>query len=363
MVVGAIAGDEQSRRQWVPRMAAAMAAFMVGALPWLWANAHSGFASLKPSSFPNGAITTLNTGFWGRLDIFGRLSLPIELDLRRLGSGTFLFGGSGAGVRHGLGVSVTAIVVVLIAVAIVFCALRGGRWLVMAASVVAFPFLFAAQPGTWFWLDGRYIVFLGPLLALTVVPGVEDLSARWAGSRHRARGANLATLIMGVVLVVSMVLASFALAGDNQTSVSALGSGWGNPNSPVDRAIATLQTAGIRDGFADYWVAYKVDLLSNQTLLLTPAKGDVDRQKDFDHLVATAPRQAWIFVPLSQTEAGFAQFSTTSTIEGPDGIPEKSFVDALAALKVPYRVVPAGILTAVVPARKVTVAQVQGAGA
>jgi hypothetical protein len=168
---------------------------------------------------------------------------------------------------------------------------------------------------------------------------------------------------MGVVLVVSMVLASFALAGDTQTSVTALGSGWGNPNSPVDRAIATLQTAGIRDGFADYWVAYKVDLLSNQTLLLTPAKGDVDRQKDFDHLVATAPRQAWIFVPLSQTEAGFAQFSTTSTIQGPDGIPEKSFVDALAALKVPYRVVPAGILTAVVPARKVTVAQVQGAGA
>jgi hypothetical protein len=160
-----------------------------------------------------------------------------------------------------------------------------------------------------------------------------------------------------------MVLASFALAGDNQTSVSALGSGWGNPNSPVDRAITTLHAAGVRDGFADYWVAYKVDLLSNQTLVLTPAKGDVDRQKDFDHLVAASRRQAWIFVPSSQTKAGFTQFSATSTIAGPDGIPEKSFVDALAALRVPYRIVPAGILTAVVPERKVTVAQVQGAGA
>jgi hypothetical protein len=365
MVVGAVVSDGQSWRWWVPRVAAAVAAFFVGALPWLWANAQSGFASLKPSSFPNSAITTLNTGFWGRLNIFGRLSLPIGLDLRRLGSGTFLFGGTGAGLRHALGAGVTVVVLVLTGAAVVFCALRGGRWLAMAATVLAFPFLFAGQPGTWFWSDGRYIVFLGPLLALNVAPGLEELTARLAGNRSNAvsRGANLATLTLGAALVMSMVLALFALAGDNQTSVSALASGWGNPNAPVDRAITTLQAAGVQDGFADYWVAYKLDFLSNQTLVVTPAKGDVDRQKDFDRQVAAAPQQAWIFVPPSQTEAGFTQFSATSTIAGPDGIPEQSFVNALRVLKVPYRVVPAGILTAVVPARKVTVGQVQAAGA
>ena len=365
ITVGAIAKSALPWRRWMLRLAGAAAIFCLGALPWLWANVNSGFASLKPSSFPNGAITPLNTGFGGRLSIFVRLSLPIELNLRRLGSGAFLFGGAGTGTRHALGLCITVAVIAVVVVAVLLCVARGGRWLAIGITVLAFPLLFAAQPGTWFWPDGRYVVFLGPLLALAVVAGLE------VASRHVTRGrapsdlatASLATLAMTAILAIGIVASVFATAADNATTVPALVSGWGNPNAPVDRAVAALKAAGIRDGFADYWVAYKIDLLSGDTMTITPARGDVDRQKSFDRTVDAAPRQAWIFVPATQTSAGYEQFSTTPVIAGPDGISEAQFVAALQALNVPYRTVDAGIVSAVIPDRKVTVRQVEAAGA
>jgi hypothetical protein len=365
MVIGAIVGGPRSWRDWVPRLAAGVAAFGVGALPWLWANVQSGFASLKPSSFPNGAITSLNTGFWGRLNVFGHLSLPIELDLRHLFSGTFLFGGTGAGIRHGLGVVVTIVVLTFVVVAVLLCAARGGRWLALGVTVLVFPFLFAAQPGGWYWQDGRYIVFLGPLLALALAAGLEDGVRRLTAARNLSASgpASVTVLAMSAVLVAGMVLSVFALAGDNDTTVSALPSGWGNPDAPVDRAVATLRAHGVRAGFADYWVAYKVDFLAGSGLTVTTATGDVDRQKAFDRTVDAAPQQAWIFVPPSQMALGLSQFTGGSTIAGPDGIPEANFVAALRSLQVPYRTVDAGVLSAVIPARKVTVRQVQAAGA
>jgi hypothetical protein len=365
LALGAVVGGPSPWRSWATRIAAAAASFCVGALPWLWANARSGFASLKPSSFPNGAITSLNTGFWGRLGIFARLSLPIELDLRRLQSGIFLFGGAGGGARHALGVVVAVGVITVVASTVLLCVARGGRWLALGVSVLVFPLLFAWQPGTWFWEDGRYIVFLGPLLALTVAAGLEDGVRRLTDRRSLSPSgpASVAVLAMSVVLVAGMVLSVFALAGDNGTSVGSLASGWGDPNAPVARAVATLRAAGVRAGFADYWVAYKVDLLSGPGMTVTTAPGDVDRQKAFDRTVDAAPEQAWIFVPPAQTQLGFFQFSPTSTIAGPDGLTEAHFVSALRTLKVPYRTVDAGLLSAVIPGRKVTVPQVEAAGA
>ena len=338
-----------------------IAAFVAGALPWIWANTNSGFASLRVSSFPNSAITTLNTGYRGRLGIFAHLSLPIALDLRRFPSGGFLFGGAGSGLRHIVGVAATGAAIALVVLAVVLCALRGGRWLAIGVSVFAFPFLFAAQPGTWFWADGRYIVFLGPLLALAVVPGLEE-ACRRLPARARPHEATMAVGALTVVLLAGAVVAPFALAGDNQVSMRALATGWGDPNAPVVRAIATLQRGGVRDGFADYWVAYKLDFLSNQTMTITPAAGDVDRQKAFDRTVDRAPHQAWLFVEPSRTEQGFTQFAPTPMIAGPDGITEARFLAALDALHVPYRQIDAGALSAVVPDRRVTVAEVDGAG-
>ena len=178
VVLGAVFDGTLALRQWLTRLSALVAALVVGALPWLWANVQSGFSSLKLSSFPAGASSSLNAGYWGRFTVFVHTSLPIELNLRRLQTGVFLFGGAGSGTRHAQGVAATIVVCVVLAVAVVFCALRGGRWLAVVLGVVAFPFLIAAQPGTWFWTNGQYVVFLGPLLVLAVVPGLEEAFSR-----------------------------------------------------------------------------------------------------------------------------------------------------------------------------------------
>ena len=355
LVLGAVLGGGLDLRRWITRLTAGAGAFVVGALPWLWANVNSGFSSLKSSSFPAGTLTSLNTGYWGRMSVFLHFSVPTELNLRRLGTGSFLFGASGSGVRHAFGVSVTILLCVVLALAVVLCASRGGRWLAMAAAVVAFPFLFAAQPGTWYWTDGRYIVFLGPLLALAAVPGLEEAFFRFprrSGPNRRAK----TFVALSAALVAAMVLSLFVLAGDNQTSVSRLAFGWGEPNAPVDRAISTLQANGVRSGFADYWVAYKVDFLSGQSLTFTPAKGDVDRQPALARAVALSKQQAWLFVPPSQMTLAFAQFD--SDIPGPDGITESRFLTALGILHVHYREVDAGVVSAVVPSRHITIDEV-----
>ena len=124
----------------------------------------------------------------------------------------------------------------------------------------------------------------------------------------------------------------------------------------TDRAISVLRAQGIHDAFADYWVAYKLDLLSDQMLSITPAKGDVDREPALARAVARSRQQAWLFVPPSQTTAEATQFFTT--IPGPDDITESRFLATLRILHVRYRVVPAGIITAVVPARHITIDEV-----
>ncbi len=77
LVVLAVRRTPRSRlATWAPRLATAAAAFGFGALPWIWANVRSGFASLDPARLP-GTATPLDPGYLGRLRIFrGRAPAP-----------------------------------------------------------------------------------------------------------------------------------------------------------------------------------------------------------------------------------------------------------------------------------------------
>ena len=121
---------------------------------------------------------SMNTGYAGRLGTFFRLWLPIDVDLRRLPTGAWLVGGIAGGL-------LVATVLVALVVATLGCLARRDRSTACAVAVLAFPFLFSAQPGTWFWEDGRYIVFLSPLLAIVLAAGIEAL-AGWPLLRARA---------------------------------------------------------------------------------------------------------------------------------------------------------------------------------
>jgi hypothetical protein len=140
-----------NRREWWPSGLVALGAAIVGALPWIWANIGSRFASLHGG--PGGPP---HPRFGGRLIIFFHYTLPMETGLRRALDGAWVVGSP-----HAL--AVVAVMTVLV-VALVLCLLSGGRALAIAVGVLAFPILYAISPYSWVWQDGRYASYLVPYM-------------------------------------------------------------------------------------------------------------------------------------------------------------------------------------------------------
>ncbi len=144
-------------------MAVLVVGFLVGALPWIWANVRSGLASLDTGPL---STHTPYVGYAGRLDLFFRYVLPMSLGLDRADDGRPLLG---SGERLGLLIFLGVLVV-----ALVLCILRGGPSLALALGVLAFPFLYAWSPASWAWEDGRYATYLPSLLAVVLAVGATE---------------------------------------------------------------------------------------------------------------------------------------------------------------------------------------------
>jgi hypothetical protein len=320
---------------WIRSLLAMLGAFLLAALPWIWANAVSGFASLQ--TVPPGTGPP-PLAFGGRFLIFFRFVLPMVLGLRLQESGAWLLGSI-----HSLALGCFLAVMV---VALILCAFHGLRSLAIAAGVVAFPVLYAISPATWSWGEGQYSIYFPPLAAIVLAIGVSE------GARRLHRH-SFAGLVMCAIVAVSLVL---SVAGTreviNQGRVS-FTSRWADPDSPTLVAIAKLEAAGVKTGYASYFVAYKLDFLSKGRLAVTTAGFQNDRSPTINAAVEHSRRPAWLFVGGRQVSVDGWQFSAT-TVGGPDGETEAMFVATLKHRHLPYRVVDAGILSAVIPATRVT---------
>ena len=115
----------------------------------------------------------------------------------------------------------------------------------------------------------------------------------------------------------------------------------GNPEAVVRASVRILEGQRIRYGYAGYWVAYQVTFLSQGRLVL--ASPLPDRNSAITKQVGMQPTPAWIFVLFGGTN-----------VRGPENIPESQFVEILSRERVPFRVVHAGPIEAVIPARRVT---------
>ena len=360
VLIGAIATSSMAARAWfwIRHLALVLAGFVVAALPWLWFNVQSGFASLQSAQFP-GSAGPENHGFGSRLDIVVQGAIPIQLNLRRLLSGQWLWNGPSRVDTLAM-YAVGAVALTVVVGSVILCALRGGRGWAMAGALVAFPFLAAAQPGTWYFVGGRYELYLGSLLAIAVAVAVEELARRLTarGAHAHGRGAGLARWAMSLVVVGALALTVIDFHTDWNGPFTAYFKVWSNPNqSAIDTAQA-LEAAGVRDGYADYWVAYKLDFLSHDRLALTTIAPDPDRWYQLNGEVNGARRQSWLFVAPKNLQAAFEEFGFTILVQGPGlGLPETTFEARLKALGIPYRVVHAGLVDAVIPARSVSPVQ------
>jgi hypothetical protein len=351
-------------RQWewmVGRTALTAASAVIGALPWLWVNFQSGFASLHTGGFP-GASSPGNPGFLGRLRLFYQAALPLQLDLRREASGKWVFGVAGASLLHRAVLVVVVVVVLLAVVAVIaLCLLHRRRSQALALSILAFPVLVALQPGTWSWQDGRYTAYLGSFLALATAIASEEAGHLWWRSRSRPTrvrrgGDGLSRWIMsaGVTLILLLTIASFHESFS--VGPASYSKAWGTGDHTLSNTAASLEAHGVVDGYADYWVAYTLDFVSGGRLRLTVDGSDPDRRPGLSARVRADPKQSWLFLP-DDPLAAAQQFGGTPALVGPAGVSEARFTHQLVRHGVPYRMERVGLFDVVLPARSVTLEQ------
>ena len=140
----------------------AMAA--LGALPWLAANVGHGYPSLQPVPPSHG------TPWTGRLAIFVEHVAPLVFGVRLRSSGSWLVGPA-------LGATLSISLAVLLAVWVARLALkhRAGSLIVF---VTLFPFAYSYSPFSSYWRDGRYAIYLAPVLALLVASALSAIASR-----------------------------------------------------------------------------------------------------------------------------------------------------------------------------------------
>jgi len=311
---------------------------LLGALPWIWANVGSHLASLRRSAFgqPPGS-----PGYLGRLKTFPRYVFPMQLSLRQPFTARWLGG-------HAVGVGLLVVLSVGIVAAGVRCARRDASCAAVAVALLALPLLMAYSPSTWFWQDGRYAVYVGPLIVVVLVAGFQGGLAP-TRARHGAVSRHRALSGLGLALVPLLAVTStwnfLAFVAPHPTA------GWGFPDNPTLSSIHQLEAASIRFGYAGYWVAYRLDFLSHERLEITVAGTDTLRWTTVDRRVRASADPAWLFV--APTVAAIGQFGPADNIQGPNGTPEARFLAYLQRVGIAYQLAHTGLIDAVIPSRPI----------
>ena len=320
---------------------------LVGSLPWWYANAHTGFASLRSTSLPaNGGAT-----YGERFSVFFHYMLPMQLGVRTVLSGSWVGGPTIGKLLY----AVVLALVVAAAVRAVWVAFRGGATLVplaLAVGVFAYPFLYAAAPGTAYWNDGRYGIYLPALVVALLATVLATLDIRTLRSgRGLAPGSRLALALgtAGVLGALCLTVAGARTAGVPASFFTS----WHNGDAPMEQVVQAMREHHITAAYGDYWTAYDLDFLSGGRPVVSPSPLDVNRSTSISAEVASAKRPAWLFFAPGETARAGTVFLNPQP--GPGPYTEQSFEAHLTQLGIPYRVVKLGILDAVVPERKLSV--------
>ena len=326
----------------------AVLGFLVGAGPWLWVNVSDGFLSLRTSGF-SGGVSPANPGYLGRLSLFFQHGAPVELGLGHFGSGAWTLP-TGAG-RGLFGVVLVVGMILFLWCGWCLCVSEAGRTRGFAIGVAAFPFLVAAQPGTWYWQDGRYLVYLPVLLSLLMVGAAGVLVSRgaWRVETGRHVGAVLVAAVMCLVLIGFRT---------ETGGIRAWGRGWETPDASAVSGARALENAGVKYGYADYWLAYKLDFVSGGRLVLATAGADANRWQGEYERVGKSARPVWIFADGAQLGLDEKRWAMAGEITTVGNISESELLSRFDKLGVSWHIEHIGGLDVVHTSVKVDPSQV-----
>ena len=336
---------------------------VVGALPWLWANARSHLGSLR------NVQTQQHQSYLGHLSVFFTHVLPIVLGLRLTanfdsvrqvfvpGSGGFVVGTSGPIWATLIGeVAYAAVLLgVLVWIGVL---IRRRQALVLVGAALLFPFLYAYSPLSYDWQDGRYGLFLAPILSLLVVSGVQAAFRRLG----RPRLAIPLTIVAALALTL---LAAVQLHPFTPISSNAGRTGWSSwdadPNPGPLRLVDSLEAAHLDHVWAGYSVALLLDWESRGQITASNVRYGLP---PYYAAVATAKAPAWLFAEPGRAQSAGYALDTFSDLLNPaclipssgnceDPIDPGRFEAFLAQQGIAYRVVRLGPMIAVQPARPI----------
>ena len=311
----------------------AVAAAILGALPWLAANIGRGFPSLQAAANPP-------TTWLERARIFVVDVVPMVLGLRLRGTGAWV---AGAPVSGALYVLLAAALLVWLAV---LCA--KGRALPLVIFVAFFPLAYTYSTFSWYWTDGRYALYLAPVLALL---GASALSAL-ARPRRLALAAPALALIaaFGLTAATAFRVAPFVplpATGGSRVQWTTWRS---NPDLWPRPLIAALERSKTTAVYADYWVAYVLDFGAGDRIVAADPR--VNRYPPYLAAVERSRRPAWVFVRPSALSALDAAAGPHAWTLGGAWTPQ-NFETYLNTRRDSYRVENAGWFTIVLPSRPV----------
>ena len=275
-----------SHRRELPRLvrigALAVLGFVVGAMPWVWANLHTGLASFDRD--PNRWV------FGGPYEVFFTYGLPMVLGLKApITLGWQVVAGKALYVLALAGIGVAIV-----------------RWRPPALrpvllTVALYPLIFAALPTTYYYGEPRYLDFLWPLLALLAGWGIGSLP--WWPARALALVGVLALTANGVAHMVQLE----GPPGKPFEDISP---------RPVAPLVATLDDLGVDRAFADYWVAYRLTFATDERIRATPLQ--LVRSPDEDRAVRAADRVAYVVDVDSCLERALDRAGVAATVRTVD---------------------------------------------
>jgi hypothetical protein len=251
-----------------------IAGAIAGAFPWWVHNLENDWIAFKASS-----ASLAMPAYRDHLHGFFETGLPGSLGLK-LADGSRWIAGSFGKVWY-------AVLLALFVLALV--KLRGRTTLLLTVAL-AYPFLFALSPFSWFVAHPRYLYFLGPILALLIARGLAAL--RWP------------VLVAGLVVAMTLTTSAFAtMHADGVFFPSA--EGVLIPRD-LDPLFDYMTANGIEHVYADYWLSYVVGFESDERIIATPYKGAI-RNVSADAAVRSVADPAYLFLEGSKTEPVFRQ--------------------------------------------------------
>jgi hypothetical protein len=327
---GVIRGWGSDRQRTANQLLCGVVGVLVGGIPLWWSTQTHHSVTLSP--FP-GTISTRSHALVAH-------AVPLALGVQVPDTGAW-FGGQATGVTLFVAFGGAVILGIIWAVA----RHRPRVIVALVAFVAAYPIIYLLLPGTWYWQDGRYILYFPYVFIIVALYPLGLL--RW----RRLVTATVALVVLGAALVTAVQLNS---------AVPGLGFGALSQALVVKRAsfaplASALERRRVTLGYAGYWVAYNLDFESGGAMRFTPTQFDTVRNVTYFLAVKAEARPAWILCgPDNQVTC--ARNAGDAEVD-PPGVSWTSMMSWLKRYRIAYTTVSADGFTAFFPSARVTPAQ------